>query len=515
MQQITNPPDLYPNLTRWLSSRSGGWLLNLLIASLVIISLILPPISLIERTQTRGFTRLGEQGGSITEAQSDGTSITVPAEAMVQGAAQIRLASTPRQTFMEGKAGADMFKAAEQLPNTLNPRSPLYQAAVRGAQPAQAVIRVPIPNDSEPYETLDLYGYDKQAASWYFIPSQIIPADDAIEARLTSVPEVFMVMQTTPQPPVAAALATAENPLPDAGKGALVEVNPVGLRLGGDGGIEGSLQGLSADAASSFAVVPVLRNFDADGVIRTDLIANLLVSAEQQERHIGAIEQLVVGNLYKGIELDYRGIDANLADDYVSFVTKLAARLHAQDKKVAVRVEEPRQVAVDRWETGPYNWRDLGAVVDTLRIPVISNPQAYAPDGQMHTLLRWAVGEVNRSRLQLALPGRSIEKSGNYYLLKSYDEALQPLVGQVQAAKGVAAPGEQVDLKVIAERATSQLTFDNAIGAYTYRYRDDQGYERTVWLENAASLSHKLKLVDQYHLQGATLDYLPATDPEL
>ncbi|MFZ1472601.1 MAG: hypothetical protein WAV79_06700, partial [Anaerolineae bacterium] len=513
MQQTANSSDLYPNLTRWFNSRNGSWLLNLAIAGLVIFSLILPPVSLIERTQTRGFTRVGEQGGSVVD--SDGTSVTVPAEAMTQGTTQIRLTSISRQPFMAGEGGAELRKAAEQLPNTVNPRSPLYQTSVRGAKPPQAVIHVPIPNDSEPYETLDLYGYDPKAAAWSYIPSQIVPQDDAIESKLTAVPAAFMVMQTTAQPPVAAALVTADNPLPDAGKGALVEVNPVGLRLAGDGGIEGSIQGLPADAASSFAVVPTLRNFGDDGSIRTDLIANLLVSAEQQEKQISAIEQLLVSNLYKGIDLDYRGINAELAGDYVAFVTKLAARLHAQDKKVSVRVEEPRQVAADRWETGPYLWRELGAVVDTFRIPAISNPQAYAPDGQMHTLLKWAVGEVNRSKIQIVLPGRSIERSGNYYLLKAYDEALQPLVGQVQATKGVAAPGEQIDLKVIAERATSQLTFDDAIGAYTYRYRDDQGYERTVWLENAASLSHKFALVNQYHLQGATLDYLPATDPEL
>ncbi len=513
MQQTANSSDLYPNLTRWFNSRNGSWLLNLAIAGLVILSLILPPVSLIERTQTRGFTRVGEQGGSVVD--SDGTSVTVPAEAMTQGTTQIRLTSISRQPFMAGEGGAELRKAAEQLPNTVNPRSPLYQTSVRGAKPPQAVIHVPIPNDSEPYETLDLYGYDPKAAAWSYIPSQIVPQDDAIESKLTAVPAAFMVMQTTAQPPVAAALVTADNPLPDAGKGALVEVNPVGLRLAGDGGIEGSIQGLPADAASSFAVVPTLRNFGDDGSIRTDLIANLLVSAEQQEKQISAIEQLLVSNLYKGIDLDYRGINAELAGDYVAFVTKLAARLHAQDKKVSVRVEEPRQVAADRWETGPYLWRELGAVVDTFRIPAISNPQAYAPDGQMHTLLKWAVGEVNRSKIQIVLPGRSIERSGNYYLLKAYDEALQPLVGQVQATKGVAAPGEQIDLKVIAERATSQLTFDDAIGAYTYRYRDDQGYERTVWLENAASLSHKFALVNQYHLQGATLDYLPATDPEL
>jgi hypothetical protein len=519
MQGVSDTPNLFPGLTRWFESKSGRIIVNLLIIGLILLALILPPISLVERLQTGGYATIPTVGGSVVDP--DGTQVIVPQEGLQDAngtaskAVRLQLSSTPREPFIAGEAGRDLVAAAEQLPaNRLIPRSPLYQVTSRGDAPGLAVLRVPIPNDSEPYDTLDLYAYDGEPATWHHLPSQIIQADDVMEARLDYLPAAFMVMQTAMQPPRAAAQVSATSPLPEEGKGALVEVNPVGLLLGDGGDIKGGLQGLPADATSAFAVVPTLRNWEDSGAVRTDLIANMLVTEEQRQRHIDAIEQLVVGNLYAGINLDYRGIDANLSQDYLNFVTQLAERLHAQGKTLSVTVEEPRQVAVDTWETGPYNWQKLGAVVDTLRVPAPGDPKAYTSDGQIHNLLRWAVGQVDRSKIQLLLPGTSIEQSGNYYLPKSYGEALAPLIGQIQASTEVT-PGATIDLKLIADRATSELVFDENVGAYTYRYRDDQGYERTVWLENAESLSHKLQLVNQYHLQGATIQSLPTADPEI
>ena len=57
--------------------------------------------------------------------------------------------------------------------------------------------------------------------------------------------------------------------------------------------------------------------------------------------------------------------------------------------------------------------------------------------------------------------------------------------------------------------------YDPNIGAYVYRYQDDQGNARTVWLENAASVSHKLELLKKYNVQGLTLENLPGDGLDL
>ena len=48
----------------------------------------------------------------------------------------------------------------------------------------------------------------------------------------------------------------------------------------------------------------------------------------------------------------------------------------------------------------------------------------------------------------------------------------------------------------------------------TYQYIDLQGHPRTVWLENAASLSHKLSIVSRYNIGGVVLQNLLASDSD-
>ena len=175
-----------------------------------------------------------------------------------------------------------------------------------------------------------------------------------------------------------------------------------------------------------------------------------------------------------------------------------------------MRVEPAVQVAEDRWETGPYDWQTLGLLADTVKIPAPQDPNAYVPDGQLDALMRYAVGQINRNKLQVILGGQSMEQAGNYLLAKSYTDALQPLLGRVAADQTVVEPGKPLNLALVSSKPTSGLVYDPNIGTYVYRYQDDQGAARTVWLENAASLSHKLDLLKKYNLQGFTLENLPA-----
>ena len=237
--------------------------------------------------------------------------------------------------------------------------------------------------------------------------------------------------------------------------------------------------------------MPVIRNYDGP-VVRSDLLANMLVDGKQRATHVDALMNLVVGNLYKGVDLDYRGLDPNLRGEFNQLVAALAEKLHAQGKTLSVRVEPPVQVAEDRWETGPYDWEALGMVADTVKVPAPIYPRAYVPCGQVEALLDFATGHVSRYKLQVVLTGRSVEQAGNYLLLKSYNDALGPLVGRVQADPAIVEPGKPLNLALVATRPNSGLVYDPNLGTYVYRYQDDQGNARTVWLENAASLSHKL-----------------------
>ena len=128
-------------------------------------------------------------------------------------------------------------------------------------------------------------------------------------------------------------------------------------------------------------------------------------------------------------------------------------------------------------------------MVDTFRIPALIDPTAYAAGGQMESMLTWAVGEVARHKIDLVLPARSVEKAGAYLISMGYDEALTPLLGESRtehAGAGARRAGGHQPVQRPGASATCAST--TTIGMFNYDYRDDAGYQRTVWIENAASI---------------------------
>jgi uncharacterized protein YraI len=451
--------------------------------------LLLPPVNLLDRLQAFTYTRITSAGGAI--ADPDGTVVNFPAEG-VRATFQAAVSSTPRSEFIEGQAGRDLYDAARNLPDHLIPKSPFYDIEVVGDAPNQSILSIPIPNDSLPYETLGVYAWD--GAAWTHIPSAVLTGEDLIESRLEFVPQSFMVMQTTPAVPAVTADLGLNGQLPP--NAVVTNEARAGLFLRGDGALEG------AAPVNSGNTLAVVRNWSND-VIRTDLINNLLIDPGLQENQLSAVEQTIVQNGYPGVIIDYRGVDAvpSARADFVHLMSKLAERLHANNKTLAVRVEAPRQISADNWDTLGYDWAGLGAVVDKLIIPAPVDPRAYVENGEMDALLKWATNQVERRKLQVEFPSRSVERSGNYLLLKGYQDALYPLVGRIAAQN----ENQQIALSLQNPRILSQVVWDATLGAYTFNYQDDQGLERNVYLETAGSVAHKLALLQRYNVRNVSL----------
>ncbi len=488
------------NLRVLLEGKTGGWILNVAIVALVIAGLLLPPVSAQERIFEAGYTSIDrDEGGSVLE--SDGTQITVLPEGLEKDV-KLRLDGVPRQNFLDGVAGADLKHAAEVLPSTLHIKSPVYEISVKGPMPTAVVLTVPIPNDAEPYEKLSLYSWNGE--QWEFVPSQIILEDDLFEARLDYVPQTIAAFQSTPRPPQVSAVLPEYVSLPEWGDQSLSELNPLGYYLGANNDIEGSLPSMpDTGGEESFRVLPTLRNWTDDGVVRSDLVDNMLVVPEGREEHVQAIVDLVVGEMFAGIDLDYRGINPDLRAEFTDFVEKLADALHANGKRLTLHVEAPVQIAEDRWETGAYDWMALGRSVDAFKFPALQDPAAYAPGGAMQALLSWAVGEVERYKLQPVFTARSVENAGGVLLERTYRDALAELSKLALAeGKDPLTYGDQVTVNL----ETVGVELDETTGRYWFSYIDEpSGQERIVWLEDASSLSRKLALLGRYNIGGAAV----------
>ncbi len=440
------PDPILKGLSGLLEGRMTGLVFNLLIVVLLVLALLLPPVSAQERILDAGYEAIDrDDGGSVVD--SDGMQVTL-SPAGLQENVKIKEESVPMASFMDGSAGKDLVAAAEALPTNLRPKSPVYKIDVKGQAPTDVTITVPIPNNAEPYEMLSVYNWTGER--WEFVPGHVIVEDDVIESHLDHLPRAVLVLQDTGQAPQVSAELPGYVSLPEEGAQSLAELNPVGYTLGGDNDIEGTLPTLPAfKGGESYKVVPTLRNWTEDGVVRNDWLDNMLAVPESQDAHTTAIVDLAVREMYAGIDLDYRGINPELKLEFTQFVNGLAEQLHANGKELSVHVEQPAQVAADRWETGAYDWAALGQAADRIKFPAGQDPAACAPGGQMEALLEWAVGEVERSKLQPVFTAGSVEKRGTTLVERTYRDALAELSKVVvQQGEDAIIPGDQITLKL-------------------------------------------------------------------
>jgi hypothetical protein len=490
-----------------VKSLLGGMAIYVLIVVLLVAIVLLPPISAVDRVLSVGYTTIpAEEGGFVTA--EDGAQLMLFPEG-TQNDTKIRFTAIPRSRFLEGSVDNDRLKAAENIPLWLIMKSPYYEIRFRGRKaPTQAIIRIPMPADAEPTRTLDLYSWSGQ--SWRWVPHFIPPGDDFIETELDYLPSSIVVMQTKPLQPAVSVDLPESTDLPQQALDTPFEINPEGLYLDAEGGIRGDAGALlRPDQTASNLVMPILRNWEDTGTVRSDLVDNMLADGATRQQHIQHIVGTVVGSGYPGIDLDYRGIHPDLRGEYTDFITGLADALHEQGRQLSVRLELPVQIAADRWDTGAYDWRAIGAQADSVKMAVPKDPNAYVPGGQMDAMLRWAVGEVNRHKLSLLVSTRSIEQTGENQKAVPFSEALAPYSQiKVEAGSTLVEPEGQVTFILAGPGQSTGIQFDANSGMYWFAYVGADGQEHTLWLENGASVARKLGYVAEYNLRGLAVQNL-------
>ncbi len=508
MQDGKNNVELLP----WWRREAAPWLLGALALVLLIVALLVPPISLGSYLQNLGYSEIDKNGGAL--ATADGVRVEFPAQGIAVPV-RVKLNEVSLHDFLNGNAGKAYTAAAKAVDSAnLTPVSALYSIKTRGATPQLAYIILPVPEKAGPGATLDLYTWDNTAQTWHWLPSHYVVADRQMEALLTQVPANFMLMQSNA--PTQAAVHVdlpADTTLPTSLQTTITAVDAFGLSLTGEGAVTGSTM-RTPPANAKYQIWPVLSNEGANGVVRSDLAYNVITQKTWQDVNIEAISKVLADNGYPGIVVAYRGVEPALRSDYVHYIRRLAERLHKEKKLLTVRVEAPRPVAANRWDTGGYSWRGLGKAADFLEIPAPITPTAYSSHGTFVDLLGWSVGEVNRRKLIVVLPATSVEKAGPYFLPSAYNDTLTPLAGAIKldTTGGIVPPDKSVDATLVGQRIVSPLHFDADLQQYSFTYVDKNGQERQVWLEDATSLAHKLSLLRQFNISATSVRSLTVYD---
>jgi len=485
-----------------------------LVPALLIYSLWLPPASLGSRLGERGFQSLSpKEGGTVWGPY--GAQLAVPARAL-EKRVRIRLEALLPDTKAVTSLGnpdflASMAKSHQEweelseeevapviakLPKGLLPYLPFYRLQVKGDPPKEAILTLPIPYELAEVERADLYAWDGE--KWQWLPAQKTADGLYLKADLKAPPfSLLAIVQDTGITP------SLDIELSEGGLSGIAvpsSVSVKGLYLEGDGKIGGQLPSLG-NLPEGRRIVSISNV--VNGIVRSDLADNLIVSEELWKAHIQNILTLVKEEEWTGVEIAYQDIAPDLRAEFTTFVQELAQALHGMGKALFVRVDLPQREG-SGWNTGAYDWQALGEVVDRLRVPAFVEPEAYAPGGDMDEMLRWATGKVNRRKLELVISSSCHERVEDKVVPLSCEQAWGALAHAVSigAHDRFLTPGEtiRVDLPILEK---TQLHFDPQSQLYWFSPEDEKS--RTIWVETATSLLQKMRYARRYALGGVAL----------
>ncbi len=478
--------------------RGRRWLLGGLAAVilLVIVALLMPKLSLAQLGGAfeGGYTALDAENATLEHPDGLKIKLSEPVERKVR----VKLDSVPQADFVAGTLSADMLPALNTLPAYLTPKSPYYQITMRGKDVSgPARLEVVIPNEAEPWETLDLYAWDGD--TWQWLPTQLDRTAEILATDVKTLPASIMVMQTgMAQQKIATEVETfplpaALNPAPET---VLTEVNVPGILVGTMGGVTGDATQLPAAAqGGGLALVPVVRNWVPGRDPNWALVGDMLNNATDRAAHVQNLLGVAQSGGYSGLVLDYRKLPVEDRDAYAGFVTDLGKVLHQNGLWLAVVVDAPQRAADGPWDSGGYDWAALGTAADQLRVVMPLSPEVYAPGGLAEQMIAWAVTQVNRHKL---LPVYTTLSADGEKVI-ALDAVLAP-IGGIQAATPLTdsvEPGTALNFKL---GAVSAVETDVATGATRLVVG-----ETSRWLGTPQWLRSRLDLISRYHLGGVVL----------
>ncbi|QSO52714.1 hypothetical protein JZ785_01895 [Alicyclobacillus curvatus] len=241
-------------------------------------------------------------------------------------------------------------------------------------------------------------------------------------------------------------------------------------------------QAVSAGYAA-YAMVTNLGNKGFDAKTMHAILSNPTLSSHLEEQIAKGVES----EGYDGAMLDFELIRPQDAGMYTEFVAKLAADLHAEDKRLEVVIPADTGPKNEPWNAG-YDVSKLGASADDVVVMAYDYSYAGGPAGPIAPLpwvqqtLAYTVSRVPANKVLLGIDTYGYDWSG-------------------KAAKAVSLTS--VDSFLASRHMTAN--WDSAAQAPWFKWTDSKGHLHTVYYENAQSTSAKLALAKMYGISGVAV----------
>ncbi len=388
-----------------------------------------------------------------------------------------------------------------EVPEGLSPISQFFQmVAPEGA----LVESVTIELNQQTDDGSNLGFYTFEGNTWRRVQSaELVNEGRAVRGAFGQLPSNMAVMRNVNFGFVVAGWMPAGGEVEAAAVPVLTTVNPIDYHPAADGSVSGLPTEITT--AGSFAIAPTI-SAETDGEV--DALNTIIRSGSLSATHIDAIITLVEEGGYAGIDLDYRQLDPSLGAQFSEFVVALANRLHETERTLTVTLTLPVRDA-ESWDTGPFNWPQIGEAVDRIKIPAISDQSIYA--ARMDSILQFATEQVPSNKLLLVIsPFSYVSSSGQSGIVAVHAaEALSlatPFTVRDTSQLVAGGTATLVGTNIDHDAGASGIRWDEEANVVSFAFGRDQDLT-TVWVENQYSVAFKLQLVRKHRLGGvAVLD---------
>ena len=405
-----------------------------------------------------------------------------------------------------GQSGFDLgsgIRAVPQdkLPNVPEGLTPVSQFFDIRAPENVAIDSITIDLNGRTQDGANLGFYTFDGDEWRRLQrAELVQDGEAARGEFTALPKNLAVMRNVNFGFVVAGWLSPGEEVEANAVSLLTVINPIDYHPDPSGSVSGAPTRVTN--AGQFAIAPTI---SVESTSDLDALNTIMRSPQLVTAHINAIVRLVDEGGYIGIDLDYRRLDPSLGSQFSEFAAQLASRLHSEEKTLSLTLPLPVRDR-ETWDTGPFNWKQLGEVTDQIRVPAISDQSIYA--ARMEDVLKFATTEVTAKKLLMVITPYSSVQSGDSITPVPLAQALALATeaGIRQSGSALVAGGEVtlVAPNLSKDRKGSGIRWDDEANASTFAFEKD-GKLITVWLEDQYSVAFKMQLVRKYKLGGVAI----------
>jgi hypothetical protein len=460
------------------------------VAVLVVVGLLLPPVSVLERT---GIVCTG------TTLNADSPAVTTPAGLTVAlsdtGRPLTFKSNIVEQAQYEtGQAGESLSAAQASQPAQLVLRSPIYQLDACGQDPVSASIAVALPAGAQSDQTYDLYGWN--GTTWAWLGAYVDPASGTVSAQVEALPKNVALFQSTSTAPAVSAQVRPGQKLPAAAAETVTEAYILGWTIADDDAIVATAGNLpDMGKAKLYAVVQSLEAAP---------VQNILASEEAVKAHLDKLSELAARKGFAGLAVDYRGLPTEDRAAYTKLIKQLADRLHAENKTLAVILPAPAIDQNGAPDTAGYDWVAIGAAADIVQADFGQDPANYLSGKTGYALVDWTPTQIDRYKFQPIYSVGSLATQDGQSVEVPFAEAIKP-IGQFSFNDPISiTPGSLVTLTLANPTQVSDFAYDDTTHTYRFKYMNN-GKPREVVVKTARTLAHQLELLLPRHMRGAVI----------